>query len=526
MAKSSTAPIKTFIIFILVFLVCIPLWSAEVSGIVFLDANKNLRLDPGEKGVPGVLVSNQQDVVKTDLNGRYSLPVGDETIIFITKPAGFATPLDKNNLPQFYYIHQPKGSPPTKYKGVDPTGPLPKSLNFPLFKTDNPESFEVIVMSDPQPLNAEEIGFIRDDIVPELIGTKALFGITLGDIMFDDLTLYDKYNAIISQVGIPFYNVPGNHDMNYDAPDDHYALETFKRHYGPPYYSFDYGKVHFIVLDDVEWHPKTDKKKGWYQGMIGEPQLTWLKNDLQFVGKDKLIVFAMHIPIRTILGKSRGATAMDKEKLFELLKGREHILFLAGHTHTLEHHFLGKDIGWRGKKPVHQLICATVCGSWWGGPKDERGIPVADQRDGTPNGYHIFRFEGNTYTERFKPASRGIDYQIRICSPVGKITREELKNTQIIVNVFDGSERSDVECQVDTCSPAKMTRTIMEDPFFKDLYEDHKDSFKSFVKPRPCSHIWTAKLPDNLKPGIHRIIVRTTDQFGNSYTTARLFEVE
>lgn len=526
MANSRYTRIWTFIILAVLFLVWIPLWSGEVSGIVFLDANRNLKLDEGEQGIPDVLVSNQRDVVKTDRNGRYSLPVDDEAVIFITKPAGYATPLNEYNLPQFYYIHQPKGSPSTKYPGVAPTGPLPESVNFPLFKSENPETFEVIVMSDPQPVNLEELGYIRDDVIAELIGTKSLFCIVLGDIMFDDLSLYDKYKAIISQVGIPFYNVPGNHDMNYDAPNDHYALETFKRHFGPPYYSFDYGKVHFIVLDDVEWHPATKEQKGWYQGMIGEPQLTWLKNDLQFVSKDKLLVFAMHIPIKTILGDYRGSKIMDRDKLFNLLKDREHVLFIAGHTHTVEHHFIGAELGWRGKRPLHQVICATVCGSWWGGPKDERGIPVADQRDGTPNGYHIFRFEGNIYTERFKPANRDENFQLRISRPVGKIMRAELKNTQIIVNVFDGSERSVVECQVDDLPPVKMTRTIMEDPYFKDLYERNESAFKSFIKPRPSSHIWIANLPENLESGVHRIIVRTTDQFGRTYRTARIFEVE
>ena len=32
----------------------------------------------------------------------------------------------------------------------------------------------------------------------------------------------------------------------------------FERVYGPAYYSYDYGSVHFLVLDDVNWIGKTE----------------------------------------------------------------------------------------------------------------------------------------------------------------------------------------------------------------------------------------------------------------------------
>ena len=45
--------------------------------------------------------------------------------------------------------------------------------------------------------------------------------------------------------------VIGNHDLNTHAETDRHSDETFERVYGPPTYAFSYGKVHFIVLDDV-----------------------------------------------------------------------------------------------------------------------------------------------------------------------------------------------------------------------------------------------------------------------------------
>ena len=205
--------------------------AKQIAGIVFEDLNKNLVLDKGEKGIPGVLVSNQRDVVQTDEEGQFKISVDDETIIFLTKPAGYTTPVNENNLPQFYYINQPKGSPDQnfKFKGVAPTGNLPKSLKFPLFKITEQDTFNIIAFADPQPRDHKEIGYIRDDVAAELIGTKAVCGITLGDIAFDDLALYDHYNSVISQIGIPFYNVPGNHDENYDSPDDRLCIGNFQK---------------------------------------------------------------------------------------------------------------------------------------------------------------------------------------------------------------------------------------------------------------------------------------------------------
>ena len=37
--------------------------------------------------------------------------------------------------------------------------------------------------------------------------------------MFDDLSLYPRLNRIIGQIGVPWYNIGGNHDLNFEAPD-------------------------------------------------------------------------------------------------------------------------------------------------------------------------------------------------------------------------------------------------------------------------------------------------------------------
>ena len=503
-----------------------PASAKTIKGTVFLDVNKNLKLDKDEPGIQGVLVSNQRDVVITDKNGKYQLTIDDNAIIFITKPSGYITPLDENNLPKFYYIHQPNGSPKLKYPGIKPTGKLPRRLNFPLFESEESDTFEIIVFGDPQSRNETEIGYLRDVFASEMSGVKVAFGIQLGDIVFDNLSLYEKQPKIFSRVGFPFYLLPGNHDENYDAKSDQFATETYKSYFGPNYYSFDYGQVHFVMLDNVDYLQRDENGHVHYQGLIGEKQLQWIKNDLQFVAPEKLIVINMHIPLYYGDGKNPGLNVVDREKLFEILKGGEHLLVLAGHMHIVDHYFLDEQEGWTDEKPLHQIICAAACGAWWSGPKDIYGIPLSMQEDGTPKGYHLIKFEGSQYNERYKAAGEPVEYQMRISYPVGKILYDDLPNRQIVVNVFDGSEKSVVKYQIDELPWTQMKKSFIKDPFFDTVYSRSGESTPSWIKPKPSTHIWTASFPEGLKKGVHRIVIKTIDQFGNCYQATKIFEIE
>src|SRR5689334_16455766 len=92
-------------------------WQARPSsaqtkaiGYVFHDADSDGKKGNKEKGIARVAVSNGRQVVLTDDKGKYELPITDNTIIFVVKPAGYRVPLNSNNLPRCYYIHKPKGS--------------------------------------------------------------------------------------------------------------------------------------------------------------------------------------------------------------------------------------------------------------------------------------------------------------------------------------------------------------------------------------------------------------------------------
>ena len=69
------------------------------------------RREPGNRGIAGVMVSNGRDVVRTDAEGRWRLPVADGDSVFVIKPPHWSTPLGLGGVPQFSRLHQPTGSP-------------------------------------------------------------------------------------------------------------------------------------------------------------------------------------------------------------------------------------------------------------------------------------------------------------------------------------------------------------------------------------------------------------------------------
>ncbi len=518
--------------------------AGTVSGIVYENRSGSVRRQASDPGIAGVLVSNGRDVVKTDAAGRYTLAVDDESIIFVIKPAGYTPPVNQEMLPRFYYIHQPAGSPQNlnlRFRGIDPTGPLPDSVDFPLNKADEPQKFDVIVFTDPQPESQIEVDFIRDDVVNGLIGAKAAFGMTTGDIMFDDLSLYPRLNRIIGQIGLPWYNIGGNHDLNFEAPNAKYSRETFKRTYGPTYYAFEYGGALFLMLDNVNYlgfDATKPRGGGKFEGRIGQRQLAFVANVLKEFPADKLVVTCMHIPLQTYLDPaSPMMNTLDRGELLKVLAGRPNTVSLSGHIHTTEHHYFGADDGFAGPSPHHHHVMTAVSGSWWSGPYDHRGIAVADSRDGSPNGFHVLSIDGQNYSTRFQPANEPHSRQMRIVLDsefhrdrkelysefrIGELLGSPLPQdsafaTNVIVNFFDGGPRTSVEYHIGGRAPIKMERVVRPDPFVEEVFARNEATKKPWVKAEPSSHIWSARLPGDLEAGTHCIAVRAVDEYGREH---------
>lgn len=491
------------------------------SGIVFHDANGNRRHDAGEQGLKGVRVSNGSQIVTTGANGEYSLSVSEDTTLFVIKPRGWQVPLDDDNLPQFFYVHKPQGSPSSKFAGVAPTGPLPESVDFALTPQTEPEQFQAILFGDTQPRNQQEVNWIAHDVIEELVGTKASFGVTLGDIVFDDLRVMQPLNQTIALLGIPWYNVIGNHDINSDAGERRFINETFERVYGPSYYAFDYGPTHFLVLDNIDWYYNNESEKNTYRGGIGQQQLEFIRADLEQIPEDQMVVLLMHIPL---------TNTQDRHGLYRLIEQRPFCISVSGHTHHHEHVWISDEDGWQGPQPHHHIINVTVCGSWWSGPRDERDIPHTTMADGAPNGYSLLSFDGTDYRLDFRAAGRPADYQMEIDAP-DSVGQPELGSRTVSVNVFNGSSRTVVELRGGDGDWRRMTQVNIIDPKLQRVHDREAavlaktEAWPALTKPKPSTHLWQISLPSDLTPGTHLLQVRATDRDGRVFTGQRVLHV-
>ncbi len=498
---------------------------AVARGLVYVDANQNNRHDPGERPLPDVLVTNGLDVVKTDALGRYQLPLhAKDANISVVKPAGYATPLNAQNLPQFFYIHRPDGSPDDTfvYKGLKPTGPLPASIDFGLIPAEESDRFDVILVADPQPYSTQEVSWYGRDVVTELAEIPAAFAIALGDLVGDRLDLFEPYNQMNALTGHRWHNVLGNHDMNFMSPNDEYSTETYHRVYGPTDYAFAQGKALFIVLDNVLWKGHNGfradgrPRNSNYIGSVSDRQVRFVTNLLAHTPADHLIVIATHIPM---MGLDPVESTENLDALMRALSTHPHTLSVSGHTHVQRHYFFGPEHGYtapEGATHFHYNV-ATASGTWWRGQLDERGIPHTMMRDGAPNGYAILSIDGNTYTARYKPAGFPADYQMNILAP-----DEAAGSEPFLVNVFNGSERSTVEFRVRGRTDwAPMTFAPQPDPRYAAIAE--ADTSPTHGRSRlnkaiDSTHIWSAALPANLPSGTHWLEVRATDIHNQTHT--------
>ena len=507
----------TYILFLLTCSLLTTSWTQNAKGYVFEDMNNNSVRDANEKGIRGVGVSNGVDIVQTNADGYYEIPVEDDNIIFVIKPTNYRLPVNEYQQPQSWYIHKPHGSPQMNFTGVKPTGPLPASIDFALISQQEEKDYDILVFGDPQPYTLEEVNHFNNGIVSELVGTNDYqFGISLGDLVGDDLTLFYPYLHSISRIGLPWYHVQGNHDINYDAQTDEMSDETFESVFGPPNYSFNYGNVHYVILDDIYYPDPRDGKGYW--GGFRKDQLDFLENDLKLVPKDYLVVVSFHIPIKEG-GQFRDA---DRKRLLDLLSKFPNTLSLSAHTHYQMHSFLGKEMGWKGKDAHHHYNVGTTSGDWYSGEDDIYGTPNSRMRDGTPKGYATLRIKGNQYVFDYKVS--GSDWSDKMHIHLPKVMPHKIRNRgQIVVNFYQGSERDSLFFRVNEGDWKKMNHTPMHDPVISKVQHDWDYNYSLPKGKRPSfpvesTHIWRAGLPNDLDPGVHEVEVMAKDFLGRTYT--------
>lgn len=251
----------------LIISISINIFASEHHGRVFIDENKDGMWDENEKGLSGIMVSDGLNVVKTAKDGTYTLPGhAKEKFIFISTPSGYRT----------------NG---TFYQSIS-SGT--KSYNFPVQvyenKIEKDGSHLFIHFSDTEIFGSsntqhtEWVQNIRDYAVNE----GAAFIMHTGDICYaDGLKNHIKLMNSDNMNTQMFYGI-GNHDL---VKGD-YAEQMYEQYYGPTFYSFNVGNVHYIMTPMLngDYRPSYTKEDVYH----------WLKNDLAHLPEGTPIIMFCH----------------------------------------------------------------------------------------------------------------------------------------------------------------------------------------------------------------------------------------
>ena len=438
------------------------------------------------RGVGRVAVSDGMQVVETAPDGAFELvTTSNRQFVWMSVPSGHRIPTSEVGTSRFYQAIDPRRSE------MDVTFDLE-----PLRTSD--ERHVLVLLGDIQTQDDTEMGWFHERSVPDLqqtiaaLGDIESFGIACGDIMYDRLELYPEYERGVSRIGIPFWQVIGNHDLDMDAPTDEASTATYSRHFGPRYYSFDRGAVHYVVLDDVHWHGSG------YLGYLGADALTWLEQDLARVERGGPVIVATHIPVtgsRHVREGRRnpevGSAIMNREALFRLLEPFDaHVL--TGHTHECEHVFEGG---------VHEHVTGAVCGAWWSGPICW---------DGTPNGYCLYEVDGSEVTWRYKATGESADHQMRLYAPGS----DPSAPGRVVANVWNWDPEWTVRWFADGEPRGSMERRTGLDPLSIELHTgDSLPRRRTWVDPILTNHRFLA----DVRTGVREVTVEATDRFGRNY---------
>ncbi|RHO74001.1 hypothetical protein DW083_04150 [Parabacteroides sp. AF48-14] len=239
--------------------------NAAYQGRVYVDANRNGVYDKGEKVLKDVRVSDGLNVVRTNAEGLYTLPGHErERFIFITTPSGYKT--DNR------YYRRISGEEQTYDFGLQPwKGRI---------RPDGSHKF--IHISDTEIFNTDDQESWANNIRDYAANQEIAFIIHTGDICYENGLKKHIHLMNTSNMDCPMFYCLGNHDL----VKGKYGEEVFESVYGPVYYSFDFGSVHYIV---------TPMAGGDHQpGYTKEDVYRWLKNDLAEVPAGKPVIAFNH----------------------------------------------------------------------------------------------------------------------------------------------------------------------------------------------------------------------------------------
>lgn len=436
--------------------------------------------------IAGVVVSDGLNTVQTDKKGRFEMDTDEDSrFVFISTPSGYVSATLKGRT--------------LFYKEINNST---KSYDFLLEKNVKDDTnHNLIVIADPQISERNELPELAkhsDDIAEFVKGMDGdyTFGLCLGDIVGWDHSIYPEYNKIMSKAGFEYRYVIGNHDMTNWGRSHETSMRNYEDLFGPCWYSFNVGKIHYIVLNDNFF-----VGRDWYYiGYLDERQLRWLENDLSYIPKGSQIVVSMHIP--TTLDKSdRDAFRTDimldnlcnKPALYKMLEPYK-TLILSGHMHTADYEQISDNIT--------EINIAGLCGAWWCGE-----VCI----DGSPAGFKVFDMDGSKMEWIYKGCGHPLDYQMKVYTDLPDYPGE------VIANVWDYDPSWKVEYFEDGVKVCDMERFKAQDPLAKELYKDPSSLKRTWVYAAPTENMFRA----TRSPEAKNVEVRVTDRFGRIYKTVR-----
>ena len=361
-------------------------------------------------GVENVVVSDGAEVTVTNEKGIYQLKSAKKWgYVFISVPSGYEVP-SVGVLPQFH-------------RALKNSADVVERADFKLEKVDGQDSYKIFMLGDMHLANRTgDLGqfaqFTSDltDYMTRHKGEK-MYALTLGDMTWDLYWYSNSYyfpqylNTVNSQIkNLQIFHTMGNHDNDFQTRSDYDAAVKYVDQICPTYYSFNIGKVHYVVMDDIDCSSYDGSTSRNYVKSLSAEQLDWLAKDLSHVDKTTPVVVAMHAQIfyPTTSGFKIDHDPVNTQRLFDILDGYT-VRFVTGHTHKLFN--VTPDAPIVDGHNFREYNSGSVCASWWWSGNLTPGIHIGT--DGTPGGYGIWDVTGTDFQCLYKSTGWPEEYQFR-----------------------------------------------------------------------------------------------------------------
>lgn len=361
-------------------------------------------------GVENVVVSDGAEVTVTNEKGIYQLKSAKKWgYVFISVPSGYEVP-SVGVLPQFH-------------RALKNSADVVERADFKLEKVDGQDSYKIFMLGDMHLANRTgDLGqfaqFTSDltDYMTRHKGEK-MYALTLGDMTWDLYWYSNSYyfpqylNTVNSQIkNLQIFHTMGNHDNDFQTRSDYDAAVKYVDQICPTYYSFNIGKVHYVVMDDIDCSSYDGSTSRNYVKSLSAEQLDWLAKDLSYVAKTTPVVVAMHAQVfyPTTSGFKIDHAPVNTLRLFDILDGYT-VRFVTGHTHKLFN--VTPDAPIVDGHNFREYNSGSVCASWWWSGNLTPGIHIGT--DGTPGGYGIWDVTGTDFQCLYKSTGWPEEYQFR-----------------------------------------------------------------------------------------------------------------